>query len=52
MKNILRVSNSGILLAFIAAFISGISMFVNKFAVDAIQPPLFFTSVKNTGGAF
>lgn len=40
---------SGIHLALITAFISGISIFVNKFAVDAISPPLVFTAVKNAG---
>ncbi|MBP9691304.1 DMT family transporter [Candidatus Woesebacteria bacterium] len=40
---------SGIHLALITAFISGVSIFVNKFAVDAISPPLVFTAVKNAG---
>lgn len=39
----------GIYLAILAALISGISIFVNKFAVDIIQPPLVFTATKNTG---
>lgn len=33
------------------ALISGVSIFVNKFAVDAIKQPLVFTFVKNTGVA-
>jgi drug/metabolite transporter (DMT)-like permease len=37
----------GIYLALITAFISGVSIFINKFAVDAVKPPLYFTSVKN-----
>lgn len=43
--------NKGIYFALIAAFISGVSIFVNKFAVDAVKEPLVFTSVKNTGVA-
>jgi drug/metabolite transporter (DMT)-like permease len=38
-------------LAFATAIVSGIAIFVNKFAVTAIQPPLVFTAVKNTGVA-
>ena len=38
----------GIIFACIAAVISGISIFVNKFAVGAIQPPLVFTATKNS----
>lgn len=38
---------NGIQLAIITSFISGVSIFVNKFAVDAIKPPLYFTSLKN-----
>lgn len=45
----LRDINRGIYLAFITAFISGIAIFVNKFAVSAIQPPVVFTAVKNAG---
>jgi drug/metabolite transporter (DMT)-like permease len=37
----------GIYFAFLTAFISGISNFVNKIAVDAIKPPLVFTAEKN-----
>jgi drug/metabolite transporter (DMT)-like permease len=39
----------GIYFALITAFISGIANFVNKFAVDAINPPLVFTATKNSG---
>ena len=44
-------SNKGIYFAIIAALISGVSIFVNKFAIDAIKQPLVFTSIKNTGVA-
>jgi drug/metabolite transporter (DMT)-like permease len=37
----------GILLALLAAFISGFSIFLNKIALDVINPPLVFTTVKN-----
>lgn len=37
----------GIYLAFLTSFISGVSIFLNKFAVAAIKPPLFFTTTKN-----
>jgi len=43
------LKSNGIYLALITAFISGVSIFVNKFAVDAISPPLVFTAVKNAG---
>ena len=39
----------GIYLAIITSVISGISIFINKFAVSAIQPPLLFTATKNAG---
>lgn len=42
-------TTAGIYLAIGAAVISGVSIFVNKYAVNAIKPPLFFTSVKNIG---
>lgn len=38
----------GIYLALITALISGISIFVNKFAVAAVGQPLVFTALKNT----
>ena len=41
----------GINLAIVTALISGVSIFVNKCAVDAVQPPLFFTAAKNAGVA-
>lgn len=37
--------------AFLAAIISGVSIFLNKFAVTAIPQPLLFTTLKNTGVA-
>lgn len=37
----------GIYLALITACISGVSVFVNKIAVDIIKPPLVFTAEKN-----
>lgn len=39
----------GIVLAFIAALISGVANFTNKYAVGSITPPLVFTTVKNLG---
>jgi len=39
--------NKGIYLAIVTAVISGVSIFVNKFAVNAVQPAIIFTSVKN-----
>lgn len=42
----------GVYLAIVTAFISGIAIFINKFAVDAIQPPLVFTATKNFGVGF
>lgn len=45
-------TKKGIYLALITALISGIAIFVNKFAVTAIQPPVVFTSVKNVGVGF
>lgn len=41
----------GVFFALTAAFISGVSIFVNKLAVDVIKEPLIFTTVKNTGVA-
>ncbi len=37
----------GFYLALITAFISGISIFLNKFAVEAVKNPLIFTTTKN-----
>lgn len=42
-------TTKGIYLALTTAFISGVAIFVNKFAVTVIQPPVMFTAVKNTG---
>jgi len=39
--------SKGIYLALITAFISGVSIFVNKFAVGVIKSPLVFTADKN-----
>jgi drug/metabolite transporter (DMT)-like permease len=38
----------GIKLAILTAVVSGIANFANKFAVDAIKPPLIFTSTRNS----
>lgn len=40
-------TNKGLKLALLTALISGFSIFVNKFAVDSIQPALTFTASKN-----
>ena len=45
----LPTKTKGIYLAVITAVISGVSIFINKFAVDAVQPPILFTGVKNAG---
>lgn len=37
----------GIYLSLLTAVISGISIFINKYAVDAIKPALYFISIKN-----
>lgn len=39
----------GVYFAIATALISGVSIFVNKFAVGAIKPPLVFTTTKNIG---
>lgn len=44
-----RRYTKGIYLALLAALISGVANFTNKFAVGAITPPLVFTTVKNVG---
>lgn len=41
--------SKGIYFAIITALISGVAIFVNKFAVGTIQPPLVFTTFKNIG---
>jgi drug/metabolite transporter (DMT)-like permease len=43
--------SKGISFALLASFVSGISIFINKFAVTAIPQPLVFTSIKNTAVA-
>ncbi|KKS07844.1 MAG: hypothetical protein UU59_C0001G0017 [candidate division WWE3 bacterium GW2011_GWE1_41_27] len=47
MSNITK----GIYISLATAVISGVSIFVNKFAVDAIKPALYFTSIKNVAVA-
>lgn len=42
------MKNKGIKLALLTTLISGVSVFINKFAVGAINPPLVFTGVKNS----
>lgn len=42
-------TTKGIYLALVTAFISGVAIFVNKFAVGIITPPLVFTATKNIG---
>ncbi|MBN1168926.1 DMT family transporter [Candidatus Woesebacteria bacterium] len=42
-------TTKGIQLSLVTAFISGFSIFINKFAVGSITPPLVFTTVKNLG---
>lgn len=39
--------DKGIILAIITAVISGVSVFVNKFAVSSMESPLQFVSIKN-----
>ncbi|MFZ5424946.1 MAG: DMT family transporter [Patescibacteria group bacterium] len=40
--------NKGLYLALTTSLISGVSIFINKFAVDAFDSPLFFTALKNS----
>jgi drug/metabolite transporter (DMT)-like permease len=47
----LPASKKGIYLALVTALVSGVSIFINKFAVGTFSPPLVFTAVKNTGVA-
>lgn len=44
-----KETTKGIRLSLVTAFISAVSIFINKFAVDAITPPLVFTTTKNLG---
>lgn len=41
----------GIYFALLTACISGVSIFLNKFAVGAVTPPLYFTAIKNSAVA-
>lgn len=50
--NFYSMKRNGILIALGTALVSGISIFVNRFAVDSISPPLLFTAVKNLGVGF
>jgi drug/metabolite transporter (DMT)-like permease len=49
MEDSMNNRNKGLVLALVTMVVSGVSVFVNKFAVGAITPPLVFTAVKNTG---
>ena len=42
----------GIYLSLLTAGISGVSIFLNKFAVTSVGEPLVFTTIKNLGVAF
>jgi len=44
----LKAKNKGIHFALATAFISGVSVFINKFAVGTINSPVLFTATKNT----
>ncbi len=44
----LTKQSKGIYFALLTAFVSGFSIFINKYAVGAITPPLVFTTVKNS----
>lgn len=46
-KSFMSNTTRGIYLSLLTAFISGFSIFINKYAVDAIKPALYFTSIKN-----
>lgn len=41
------LEKQGVYFALITSVISGVSIFLNKFAVNEIKPPLYFTSLKN-----
>jgi drug/metabolite transporter (DMT)-like permease len=45
------LKRKGLYFALAAALVSGISIYVNKLAVNVIQEPLIFTTVKNCGVA-
>ncbi|MCA9750361.1 MAG: DMT family transporter, partial [Romboutsia sp.] len=42
-----KLKNNGVYFALFTAVISGFSVFINKFAVGFIKPPLTFTATKN-----
>jgi drug/metabolite transporter (DMT)-like permease len=42
-------STKGVYFALITAVISGFSIFLNKYAVSIVTPPLYFTALKNVG---
>ncbi len=46
--NLPRNLRTGVLLAFATALISGVSIYVNKFAVSAVPDAVLFTTLKNT----
>lgn len=46
MLNIIK-SNKGINYATLTALVSGVSIFLNKFAVAVVKPPIYFTGTKN-----
>lgn len=46
-NNKMSIKNKGIYYALATALISGVSIFLNKYAVAEVKPPLYFTSIKN-----
>ena len=51
-QNKYAIERCGVNLALITAVISGVSIFLNKYAVEAVKPALFFTTMKNIGVGF
>ena len=47
MFRTLKENHKGLYYALITSVISGVSIFINKFAVSEVTPPLYFTSIKN-----
>jgi len=47
MFRTLKENNKGLYYALVTSVISGVSIFINKFAVSEVTPPLYFTSIKN-----
>lgn len=45
------IKRKGLYFALAAALVSGVSIYVNKLAVDVIREPLIFTTIKNCGVA-